>query len=801
MALTAKDVRLLALVVLAASLVIADPLAALPHVGMARRVGAASRGAVGSADMRDPAGAARAEPTLADIDTLVAAAIAEAKLPGCVVTIGRRDRILFRKTYGLRVVEPERVAMTEDTVFDLASLTKPVATATSIMILADRHKLSLDDPAAKYVPEFGKHNKAGITLRHLLTHVSGLPAETTLDDYRYGRAEAIRRISALEPRAAPGVKFIYSDIGFIILEEVVARVSGRDLAKFSAESIFRPLGMTETTYLPPAELKRRAAPTELRDGAWIVGEVHDPRAFRLGGVSGNAGLFSTARDMSRYAQAILGEGELDGERILSKESVRAMLAPHDVPGGIRALGWDVQTSFSVNRGDSMSRRAVGHGGFTGTVLWIDPASDLFVLFLSNRVHPNGAGATNALAGQIGTIAGKLFGPPVDRGEAVARAGTVELGIDVLRDAQFDKLQGAHVALVTNASGRASDGIRTVDLLRQAPGVTLVALFAPEHGLSSNLDKKIDNGVDESSGLPVYSLYGNALAPTGATLEGVDTIVFDIQDAGARFFTYASTMHRTLKVAAERHLRVLVLDRPNPLGGLDVAGPSPRPDELSFVNHHALPVRHGMTFGELAEMINADEHLGAKLEVVKMRGWKRGLYYDQTGLPWTAPSPNLRSVAEAVLYPGVALVEGTNVSVGRGTDTPFELVGAPWIDERFVAALQSDGLAGVAIEPAKFTPTSSSYAGSECTGAHLEVTDRAAFEPVRLGIAIARSLGELYPDAWHADKLDKIIGNRPITDAILERQPLADIESLWSADLDAFRSKRKKYFLYPEDAPR
>jgi uncharacterized protein YbbC (DUF1343 family)/CubicO group peptidase (beta-lactamase class C family) len=800
MAATARwaptDVRLLALLVLAASLVVADPPTALPHVGTARR-GTTSRTATAPIDPRDPAAVPRAEPTLADIDNLVAAAIAEAKLPGCVVTIGRRDRILFRKVYGLREVEPERVAMTEDTVFDLASLTKPVATATSIMILADRHKLDLDDPAAKYVPEFGKHNKAGITIRHLLTHVSGLPAETTLNDYGYGRAEAIKRISALEPRAAPGVKFIYSDIGFIILEEVVARVSKRDLAKFSAENIYRPLGMTETTYLPPAELRRRAAPTELRDGAWIVGEVHDPRAYRLGGISGNAGLFSTPRDMSRYAQAILGEGELDGQRILSKEIVRAMIAPHDVPGGIRALGWDMQTSFSVNRGDAMSRRAFGHGGFTGTVLWIDPESDLFVLFLSNRVHPSGSGATNALAGQIGTIAGRLFGGAA-RTESVARAGSVELGIDVLRADKFDKLQGAHVALVTNASGRASDGTRTVDLLGQAPGVKLVALFAPEHGISSNLDKKIDNGVDESTGLPVYSLYGNALAPTSATLEGVDTLVFDIQDAGARFFTYASTMHRTLKVAAEKQLRVLVLDRPNPLGGVDVAGPLPRTDELSFVNHHPLPVRHGLTFGELAELINADEHLGAKLEIVKMRGWKRGLYYDQTGLAWTPPSPNLRTVAEAVLYPGVALVEGTNVSVGRGTDTPFELVGAPWIDDRFVAALQSERLAGLTVVPTQFTPTSSTYAGTECTGARLEVTDRMAFEPVRLGIVIARALRELYPDDWHADKLDKIIGNKPITDAILDRQPLADIEALWGADLEAFRGKRKKYFLYPPE---
>jgi uncharacterized protein YbbC (DUF1343 family) len=795
------DVRLVAIILLGASLVTADPPSVRPSL-VARQAGAA-RSVFASTDPRIGDPASLKNPTLADVDELVAVAIAEGKLPGCVVTFGRHDRVLFQKAYGLREVEPERVLMTEDTLFDLASLTKPIATATSLMVLVDRGKLRLDDPAARYVPEFARHNKANITLRHLLTHVSGLPAETTMDDYRHGRAEALRRISALQPRWPPGAKFIYSDIGYIVLGEVIARVSGKDLSKFAQHYLFSPLGMTDTVFVPSAELRLRAAPTEMREGSWIVGEVHDPRAFRLGGVAGNAGLFSTAKDVTRYAQVILGEGALNGVRILSKASTRAMLAPHDVPGGIRAPGWDVQTSFSINRGETLSRHAVGHGGFTGTVLWIDPDLDLFVLFLSNRVHPEGKGAINALAGQLGTIAGALYGPPEDRsGEAVARTESVELGIDVLRRDHFAKLKGAHVALVTNASGRAADGSRTVDLLQQAPDVSLVALFAPEHGLGANLDKKIDNALDEPTGLPVYSLYGNVLAPTAGTLQGVDTLVFDIQDAGARFFTYASTMHRTLKVAAEKQIRVVVLDRPNPINGIDVAGPLPRPEAISFVNHHALPVRHGMTFGELAEMINADEHLGARLEVVRMRGWKRAQYYDQTGLPWTPPSPNLRSVAEAVLYPGVALVEGTNVSVGRGTDSPFELVGAPWVDDRLLPSLQAELLSGVAFTPARFTPSSSIYAGEECTGVRLEVTDRTTFEPVRVGMALARSLREVYPDAWHADKLDKIIGNPAVTDAIMNKEPLSDIEALWLADLDVFRARRRKYLLYPEgEGPR
>jgi uncharacterized protein YbbC (DUF1343 family)/CubicO group peptidase (beta-lactamase class C family) len=740
---------------------------------------------------------------LGRIDDLVSSALTDGKLPGCVVVIGQHDRVLFHKAYGKRALMPDPIEMTEDTVFDLASLTKPVATATAVMILAERHKLELDERIDHYVPECGALGQSGVTLRHLLTHVSGLPAETPFDDYEHGRAVAIRRICA-QSHKPPGEKFIYSDIGFILLEEAVRRASGQDFASFVQDAIFGPLGMTETVFLPSAELRQRAAPTEVRNNAFMVGEVHDPRAYRLGGVAGNAGLFSTARDMTRYARAMLGNGELDGARILSRESVRAMMARHDVPGGIRALGWDVRSRYSVNRGESFSRRAVGHGGFTGTALWMDPEEDAFVLFLSNRVHPDGKGSVNALVGQIGTLAASALAPVGERPYVLAAnvedAGSartpVDVGVDVLRQTDFSELRGAHVGLVTNVTGAAHDGSRTIDLLRAAPDVTLVALFAPEHGLGTNRDQRISNDTDPASGLPVYSLYGDVFEPTPSMLEGIDTLVFDIQDAGARFYTYASTLHRVLRVGGARGLKVVVLDRPNPIGGLEVSGPLSTRDATSFVNHHPLPVRHGMTLGELAEMIDADEHLGVDLHVVKMSGWLRVQYFDETGLSWMPPSPNLRSIKQAVLYPGVALVEGTNVSVGRGTDTPFEVVGAPWIDATQLAgALQEMKLAGVTFEPAEFTPKTSAFAGQLCHGVRLEVQSRETFEPVRTGIAIALALRKLHPDAWHPDKLNQIIGNAPITDAILALRPLEEIEALWSADLAAFREKREKYLLY------
>jgi uncharacterized protein YbbC (DUF1343 family)/CubicO group peptidase (beta-lactamase class C family) len=742
---------------------------------------------------------------LAGINALVASALAEGKLPGCVVVVGTRDQILFHKAYGMRALLPDPLPMTEDTVFDLASLTKPIATATSLMILAERGAISLDERIDRYVPECTELGRDGVTLRHLMTHVSGLPAETPFGDYEHGRAEAIRRICAVAPRPPPGQKFIYSDIGFILLEEVVRRASRQDFAGFTRDAIFGPLDMRETVFLPSPELRARAAPTEIRNNAFMVGEVHDPRAYRLGGVAGNAGLFSTAHDLARYARALLGGGSLDGARILAPTSVRQMMAPHDVPGGIRALGWDVRSRYSANRGDAFSRRAVGHGGFTGTSLWVDPREDLFVLFLSNRVHPDGKGAVNGLIGQIASLAGSALGADTPTSLASASAvdgthtGEIETGIDVLRRADFVPLRGTHVGLVTNASGLARDGSRTIDLLRAAQGVTLVALFAPEHGLRTDSDQPIPDQSDPTSRLPVYSLYGATFEPTPAMLQGIDTLVFDIQDAGARFYTYASTLHRVLRVGADKGLRVVVLDRPNPIGGDVVEGPLVTPDAISFVNHHFLPVRHGMTLGEMAEMIDADEHLGTDLDVVKLRGWHRPSFYDETGLRWVPPSPNLREVKQAVLYPGVALVEGTNVSVGRGTDTPFEIVGAPWIDAAaFSQALDDAKLDGVVFAPTDFTPRQTVYSGQLCHGVRLEVRDRQHFAPVRTGIAIALALRRLYPDAWHADRLNQIVGNAAVTDAILAEKPLADIEAMWSAELAAFRDKREKYLLYPHE---
>ena len=761
------------------------------------------------------------------IDRLVAEALSQKKLPGCVVAVGRASGIVYQKAFGARALLPDQEAMTLDTIFDLASLTKPIATATALLLLSQQGKVALDEHVSHYLPEFRSHGKDAITLRQLLTHVSGLPTETPVADYEHGRALAMKRIMDLPLKAAPGAKFIYSDVGFIVLEEVIRRVTGTDLATFATAEIFRPLGMSETGFLPSAN--PRIAPTEKRNRVgvaglcpaepergkegkpfqgcqnnetWMRGDVHDPRAYRLGGVAGHAGLFSTAKDLARFARVLLGLGVVDGERVFSADVVTKMLAPHDVPGGIRALGWDMQTTYSANRGTAFSRRAVGHGGYTGTSLWIDPGQDLFVIFLSNRVHPDGKGSINALAGAIATLAGTTLAasePPIT-------GASLTLGIDVLATENFSRLRGLRFALLTNDSARTKDGERTTDVLAARHDFKLVALLSPEHGLSAIRDERIEDSVDANTKLPIASLYGGAFSPRVGRPAGprpvtlppnIDAVVVDLPDVGTRFFTYASTLHATMRAAAERGLQVIVLDRPNPIDGIDVAGPILKPSEMSAVNHHPLPIRHGMTMGELAEMMNADEHLGLRLDIVRMAGYNRRAYFDETGLVWWPPSPNLRTVGQAVLYPGVAILEATNVSVGRGTDTPFEIIGAPWIDSQaLVAMLAQSGLAGVLFEATSFTPTANPHRGKLCHGIRLHLENRALFEPVRTGIAIALALRQHHGKDWDASRLRRMLGDPAVAQAILDGRRLADIEVLYQADLDTFHAKRIKYLLYP-----
>ncbi|HEX5135027.1 MAG TPA: exo-beta-N-acetylmuramidase NamZ domain-containing protein [Thermoanaerobaculia bacterium] len=772
-----------------------------------------------------PADAGFSAARLDRIDGVVAEAIARGELPGAVVLVGRRDRIVFRRAYGSRAVLPSREPMTVDTVFDVASLTKPVATATSVLILVKRGRLALGDPVVKYIPEFAPDggDREKVTVEQLLTHRAGLAPDDPINLYTGTPEEIFTRKYRQPLESPPGTRFRYSDVGYEVLGDLVRRVSGLPLDEFSEREIFRRLGMKDTHFRPLAATRflgdrigladparppiSRIAPTERRDDHWLRGEVHDPRAFVVGGVAGHAGLFSTADDLSRWCRMILAGGRLGSTRILSPLGVEAMTRPRFFgDGDLRALAFDVATAYSRNRGDLFPSGSFGHTGFTGTSLWIDPSSGVFVVFLSSRLHPDGKGDVNRLRGLVATIVASALAedtrkPARRLAERAPIHREVLAGVDVLEAEGFRAIAGKRVGLVTNATGRARDGRSTVEVLvsekAKKAGVKLVALFSPEHGIRSDADAPVADQVDPTTGLTIHSLYGERRRPTPEELEGLDALLLDVQDVGTRFYTYITTGGYLLPEVARARIPLVVLDRPDPITGHAIEGPVTDPDRLSFTAHHTIPVRYGMTPGELLTMVNDEQKAGARVEVVKLSGWSRDLWFDETGLEWVNPSPNMRSLTEATLYPGIGLLETTNLSIGRGTDTPFEVIGAPWLDGRRLAAVVSARkIPGVTFTPIHFTPASSTFGGERCGGVRLTVTDRDALRPVALGIEIAVALRDLYPVDWQRAKLISLLANRDTFERV-ERGEAADaIARSWEKGLEEFRRRRARFLLYP-----
>lgn len=372
------------------------------------------------------------------------------------------------------------------------------------------------------------------------------------------------------------------------------------------------------------------------------------------------------------------------------------------------------------------------------------------------------------------------------------------GIDMLQRDNFRQLEDQRIGLITNHTGVNRNGVSTVRLLHQSESTQLVALFSPEHGLFGKLDTElIADTRDSESGIKVHSLYGTTRVPTPEMLSDIDTLVFDIQDIGSRFYTYISTMGEAMKAAAEQDVKFVVLDRPNPINGVTVAGPVLEDGKQSFVGFHRLPVRHGMTVGELARLFKAELKLDLELEIIEMEGWQRADYFDQTGLTWINPSPNMRNLTEAILYPGIGLLETTNLSVGRGTDTPFEWIGAPWMDgDLLVKALDRLELPGIEFTAVSFTPDASKFEGELCSGVAFDITNRERFESVRTGLEIAVELRQLYPDIWEIDSYDRLLGNQQVLDALKSGSSASELETLYSADLNAFITRRQNYLIYP-----
>jgi uncharacterized protein YbbC (DUF1343 family)/CubicO group peptidase (beta-lactamase class C family) len=760
------------------------------------------------------------EDQLVSIEEIAQKAIHTGKIPGAVILIGNQEKVIYRRAFGYRALVPHKLPMTIDTIFDLASLTKVIATTIAVMQLVEKGYLGLEDPVSRFWPEFGTNEKEEITVQELLTHCSGLRPGLDLKPKWSGYDTALSLIAAEKPALTPGARFIYSDINFQILGELVRRISGQPLDRYCSEHIFVPLGMKDTCFNPPSALRQRIAPTQYQHKnkrKMLWGEVHDPVSYEMGGVSGHAGLFSTADDLSVFAQMLLNGGETRGVHILSPLMVEKMTAPQTPRRkmALRGLGWDIDSPFASNRSELPPVGSYGHTGFTGTSIWIDPVSKTYVIILTNQVHPKGKGDVRPLRLEITILVSTALGPvsvaqvlssqpsltaydELMKGDQPkdAQNSKVQTGIDVLKSEKFASLTGLRVGLITNHSGIDSTGQYTLDLLYKASGLKLVAIFSPEHGLFGEMDGNIPSSTEPFTRLPVYSLYGKVRRPTNKMLKGLDALVFDIQDAGVRFYTYITTMGYAMEAAARKGIPFYVLDRPDPVTASMVQGPMLDRGLRSFTAYFPLPIRYGMTVGELAKMFNAEKKMGVKLCVIKMHGYGRTDWYDETGLPWVNPSPNLCTLMQAILYPGVGMVEGANVSVGRGTRMPFELFGAPWMDaEELAAYLNNRKIQGVRFMPVDFTPGSSRFKNQLCHGVQVILVDRQALDSTALGVEIASALHGLYPKEFELDKTLPLIGRLEVLQAIKDGQDPNAIVLDWQTPLEKFRKLRSKYLLY------
>ncbi len=806
---------------------------------------------------------------LNQIDALVEKDIADKKLPGGVVIVGRKGKIVYRKAFGNRALKPNVEKMTIDTIFDAASLTKPVATVTSIMILIEQGKIRLNDTIGKFIPEIQVPEAKNITILQLLTHTSGYSPDFDLRKKWMGQDGMLEALKTEKLQNPPGTKFVYSDIGFIVLGEIVSRLTEqikindfaatKSLNQFFHTNVAQQLRLETSSFLafprnkvigltmfdqwdwvaPTENIKGQqsylGSTFEGKDGGQILrGQVHDPTAYRMGGVAGHAGLFTNADDLARYCQMILNGGILDGKRILSNATIAMMTKPYVVSenGNTRGLGFDMNTSFSQNRGELFPLGSFGHTGFTGTGIWIDPTSQTFVVFMSNRVHPDGKGDVAPLRARVSTVvASAILDTPIEKfreAEAVynsqvspqierfkaqtssqnisairnPQSAIVLNGIDVLEKSNFKELNGLRIGLVTNHTGRNRSGMQTIDVLKNAPNVELASLFSPEHGIRGQLDQeKIVDSIDEKTGLPIFSLYGEVRKPKQENLKDLDAVVFDIQDIGTRFYTYISTLRGVMEECAKAKIPVIVLDRTNPINGVDVEGATAdeaiaNDEKRYFIAAHTIPVRHAMTIGEIAQMFNKERNINADLRIIKMENWQRSMWFDQTNQTWINPSPNMRSLTQATLYGGIGLLEYTNISVGRGTDTPFELVGSPYIDgQKLSEYLNNRNIAGVRFVPIKFKPKASVFKDENCGGINIVIVDREKFKPIRTGIEIAIALRKIYPNDWKFEKYNGLLVNAEIFEKIKLIESPEDIEKSWQAKLDEYKKRRALYLLY------
>ncbi len=879
-------------------------------------------------------------PDFGEVSTLLNDAVAVHHPPGAVVLIGHGGQVVFEQAYGDRKLagepglngEPSAAEpMTEDTIFDMASLSKCLSTATAVMQLYEQGKVQFDDPVEKYLPGFNAGHdpeRAKVTVRMLLTHTSGEAPDVDLKD-AWGLAkpdfmEGVHRALTTPLISAPGEVFRYSDVNFILLGYMVQVLSGEPLDVYAQEHIFKPLGMTETRYLPLAKacgphrvvgaaiawapapkgrmayacptddwstsLLARIAPEAHDDEGradpatnpdydrLLRGTVHDPTTRRMGGVAGHAGVFSTAHDVSLFAQALLDRlagrpsnfplkqstlelmvtpeqpGAAAGQVAAANAAERREIAAGEKPAApglaphypavpeqdLRGFGWDIDTAFSKPRGVVFPIGSFGHTGFTGTSLWMDPGSDTYVVLLANSIHPRGNAPISNLRGEVASAAAEALGLYGSAAAATVvdceqpntfcdptKISNTRTGIDVLQEEHFAPLvQGLDhaghpfaVGLLTNQTGLDHTGRRTVDILstdlpKAVPRAKLVAIFSPEHGIFGKVDSMhVGSEVDPATGLRVTSLYGPTEAdkrPTHEELKDLDAVVIDLQDAGVRFYTYDTVMGYFLEAAArektEFHhdLKVVVLDRPDLIGGEAVQGPVSDAElttgVAAYIDYMQLPVRTGMTIGELARYVVGVKHLNVDLTVVPMEHWSRGQYFDETGLPWVNPSPNLRTMTAAVLYPGLGFLDYSLVSVGRGTDTPFEFFGAAWMrGAEVAAALNARHIPGVSFSATTVSVAETAnhypFHGRTIDAVKISVTDRRVLDSPEMGVEILSVLHRMYPAQFGLEKTLRLVGSRSTVEAIERGDDPRSIAKGWGPKLAAYRAVRASFLLY------
>ncbi len=698
--------------------------------------------------------------------------------PGAVAYLGKNNERLFFGSVGKCALTPVEEDMQKDTIFDLASLTKVIATTTAILLLYQQNKLKLDDPVYKYIPVPLFRN---FTIRHLLSHSSGLVGYTEWYREIFSLEDILINLSKTQLLFKPGTEHLYSDFGFMLLGYIVEIISDTGFDEYCRRNIFLPLNMNTTFFRVPEKNKSICAPTEKCN--WrnrvIRGEVHDEHAYALGGVAGHAGLFSTAEDLSRFCRGLISGVFLEKDVIEEMSTCRVI---HNYPWQV--LGWKTDPFWESIEGQLPFRSALGHTGFTGTCLWWDRKTGYYAILLSNSCHPSRVKRDNRkLRKTFFNSAALLIRP---------QKMNVHCGIDVLMRDDFKPLRNSSIALFTNVSATNVEGRSTLEILSSSDKVKLKYIFSAEHGLK--LDEEAGHAEQQKQweGIQLIDIYLNISdIQWQKVLGAVDWVLADIQDIGSRYYTYIYSLSQLMRICSKYKKKLMVLDRPNPLGGEIIEGTFPETRLINEVCWGAVPVRHGLTIGESAMFLKntVPEMKSLDLVVIKMDGWFSDLLFSDLDLQWIPPSPNIPTFEAALCYVGTCLFEGTNISEGRGTEKPFQIVGAPWCNPiMIISNLSEKAKKGFEIMPCSFVPTSipgkavePKYMNQQCKGLRIKVKDPHTVRPFNLGIELLWLFKKYHPEHFQFDKhFEQLMGSSKmrgmIENNLIEHTIFADMES-------------------------